>query len=45
MRPGAPMYDDFNSRHILEDLRPMPNRPVWLCLNATRTVVTGVPCR
>lgn len=42
MRPGAPVYDDFNGRHISEGLRPMVGRPVWLCLNATRNTVTGL---
>ena len=42
MRPGAPIYDDFNGRHIGEDLRPLAGRPVWLALNATRSLVTGV---
>lgn len=42
MRPGAPVYDDFGGRNISEDLRPAPGHPVWLCLNATRNVVTGV---
>lgn len=42
MRPGAPMYADFNGRHILEDMRPLPGRPVWLCMNATRTLTTAV---
>lgn len=41
MRPGAPMYDDFNGRHIFEDMRPLPGRPVWLALNATQVLVTG----
>ena len=42
MRPGAPIYDDFGGRHVSEDLRPLPGRTLWLCLNATRNVVTGV---
>lgn len=42
MRPGAPLYDDFGGRHVGEDLRPLAGRPVWLCLNATRAMVTGV---
>jgi hypothetical protein len=42
MRPGAPIYDDFNgARHVGEDLTPASGLPVWLCLNATRSVVTG----
>lgn len=42
MRPGAPIYDDFGGRNIGEDLRPLASRPVWLCLNATRTLLTAV---
>ncbi len=42
MRPGAPLYDDFGGRHVGEALRPLPGRPVWLCLNATGHLVTGV---
>jgi hypothetical protein len=42
MRPGAPVYDDFSARHCGEGLRPLPGRPVWLCLNATGHAVTGV---
>lgn len=42
MRPGAPIYDDFGTRHISEDLQPAQGRPIWLCLNATHSSVTGV---
>ncbi len=42
MRPGAPIYDDFGVRNVGEDLRPSLGSPVWLCLNATRRVTTGV---
>jgi hypothetical protein len=42
MRPGAPIYDAFGVRHIQEDMRPAPGRPTWLCLNATKHIVTGV---
>lgn len=42
MRPGAPMYDDFGGRHVSEDLAPAQGRPIWLCLGATRSLVTGV---
>ena len=45
MRPGAPIYDDFGARHIGEDLRPAQGRAVWLCLNATRSMLTGVACQ
>jgi hypothetical protein len=42
LRPGAPIYDSFGNRHVQEDMTPAPNTPLWLCLNATRSVVTGV---
>lgn len=42
MRPGAPIYDDFGGRNVGEDIRPNGANPVWLVLNATRSVVTGV---
>lgn len=41
MRPGAPIYDDFGVRNVGEDLRPAHGTPVWLVLNAARSVVTG----
>lgn len=42
LRSGAPIYDGFGARNIAEDLRANTIRPVWLALNATRTVTTGV---
>jgi hypothetical protein len=42
MRPGAVVFDDFNSGNVVEDLRPRVRVPVWLCLNAGHGVVTGV---
>lgn len=41
MRPGTPIYDDFGARHVAEDISPSPSSPVWLCLNATRSLVTA----
>lgn len=41
LRPGAPMYEDFGARNAAEDLRPAPSDSCWLCLNATRGMVTG----
>lgn len=41
MRPGVALYDGFGPRHIIEDLRPASGRPVWLCLNATDSLVTA----
>lgn len=42
LRPGMPLYEDFGPRHIEEDLRPAPGRPIWICLNAGRGLVTAV---
>ena len=42
LRPGAPLYNDFGGRHVAEDIEPLQGRPVWLCLNATRSMVSGV---
>lgn len=43
MRPGAPVYDDFRgARHVAEGITPTTSRPAWLCLNASRSLVTGV---
>lgn len=43
IRPGAPIYDDFNGvRHVAQDMQPARGRPLWLCLNATRSMVTGM---
>jgi hypothetical protein len=42
LRPGAPMYEDFGSRHVSEDMRPLPGRPLWLAMSATGSGVTAV---
>ncbi len=43
MRPGAPIYDDFNgARHVDQDIRPAKARPLHLVLNASRSLVTGI---
>ncbi len=42
MRPGAPIYGDFGARHVAEDIEPLYGRPVWLCLNATRSLLSAV---
>ena len=42
MRPGAPIYDNFRNSHVATDLSPAPGRPLWLCLNATPSLLTGV---
>lgn len=42
MRPGAPIYDGFTQQNIAEGLRPQVSRPVYLALNATPALLTGV---
>ena len=42
LAPGAPMYDDFTMDHVAEEIELAPNRPAWLCLNATPALVTAV---
>ena len=42
MRPGAPLYHDFGAKHVADAIEPSQARPVVLCLNATRVLVTAV---
>lgn len=42
MRPGAPIYDGFRGSHVAQDIAPAQGRPLWLCLNATASLLTGV---
>lgn len=42
MRPGAPMYENFGDDNIEEDLDVAPNKPVFLCANATGGLTTAV---
>jgi hypothetical protein len=42
MRPGAPVYEDFNVVNIFEDLAVVARTPAWLALNATTGWTTGV---
>jgi hypothetical protein len=42
MRPGAPIYEHFGSRHIADELIRLRNEPAWLIVNAVRGgFVTG----
>lgn len=41
MRPGQPIYGDFEHEQIVEDLTAT-RAPTWLALNATGSIVTGV---
>jgi hypothetical protein len=42
MRPGSPVYEDFNVVNIFEDLALVARTPAWLALNATAAWTTGV---
>lgn len=42
LRPGAPIYESFGARHVSDSIAPVQGRPLWLCLNATRGLLTGV---
>ncbi|HEY1858671.1 MAG TPA: hypothetical protein VGG47_15355 [Acidocella sp.] len=42
MRPGAPIYEDFTTQNVAEELAPAPGRPCWLALNATQAMTTAV---
>ena len=39
---GVPMYEDFTMEHVAEELEPVARRPLWLCLNATGSLVTAI---
>ena len=41
MRGGAPIYGDFNGRHVAGELVPSRQAQCYLALNATRTLVSG----
>lgn len=41
LRPGSPIYEDFTRANVVEDLQPLPGRPLWLALNATGGYVTA----
>ena len=45
MRPGAPVYDQFNTGNVAETLSVLPRAPLWLALNATPQYTTGVLCQ
>ena len=43
MRPGAAIYEDFGSKHLMgADIRPSPQVTLHLAMNATANCVTGV---
>jgi len=45
MRPGQPLYENFASFHVVESLPKWDRVPIWLCLNATQGLTTGVLCQ
>lgn len=45
LRIGAPVYDDFTNDNIQPELRPIPNEPYHLAVNATATTLTAVLCQ
>lgn len=42
LRPGLAMFDDFASQNVVESIPLHDKTPVWLALNATRGMTTGV---
>lgn len=43
MRPGAPIYDEFGQRNVVDGLRMAGDVPLYLALNASKAgLVTGV---
>lgn len=41
LRPGAPIYEHFNDRHVFPELNKVYGAQPWLAVNATRNLVTG----
>lgn len=41
LRPGSPIYDDFEGEHVIEAL-PKLNVPFWLAVNATQQETSAV---
>jgi hypothetical protein len=42
MRPGLPIYENFSSKNVVEDLAPLRQPGAYLALGATRQYTTGV---
>lgn len=42
MRPGAPMYENFGARNVVDELNPMSGRPLWLAISCSPSTVTAV---
>jgi hypothetical protein len=45
MVPGLPVYEQFHSGVIVEDVLLDPSRPMWLALNAWGPIISGVLCQ
>jgi hypothetical protein len=45
MRPGQIIYDGFSHANVVESLPVRRREPVWLCVNATASLTTGVLCQ
>lgn len=45
MRPGLPIYENFSSRNVADDLPIVRNTACYLALGATRQFTTGVLCQ
>lgn len=42
MRAGKPVYDDFSTQNIMENLRPYGDSPLWLILHGNQNTTTGI---
>jgi hypothetical protein len=42
MRPGVPVYDDFDHQHVVETCVVWDDPPLWLAVNSNRRYTTGV---
>jgi hypothetical protein len=42
MRPGLPVYEDFGSQHVVETPLMHEHSPVWVTLNASPGLTTGL---
>lgn len=42
MRPGQVIYDDFSSQHVVERALIHERVPLWLVVNATSSMTTGI---
>ena len=45
MRPGLPIYENFSTRNVVEDLQVLRNTTCYLAIGATTQHTTGVLCQ